>query len=299
MSIINTAQPGSQIRLLCLIDRVLNRRRQKPIRRDDLIDQLRPEALKATDNGHLRLPRNLDFWIEEGLWKSDESGISSQFITANENDLPARVLRLLIQNEKGNLLTGLRGEQCLLTITALLLHDQFTFCGNNLLVRDNVSNLVGPLLVDTKAGKDEHRTVNESEDKEVLNYGLFLGFLEPFKNGFILDPTRAITPVLPTLFNHDTRLRIKEFIARLAELLPMLDCGSYRQEVAALMNNIKGRNERHQISKALSHALIRLESSMTISFESLSDDSEALTIQHPDGTLRQVSLITLREVIAK
>lgn len=300
MSIINNAGAGSQIRLLCLIDRVLNRRRQKPIARDDLIEQLRPEVLPDSANGKQRLPRNLDFWIEEGLWKSDASGISSKYVTANESDLPARVLRLLIENEKGNLLTGLRGEQFLLGITALLLHDQFTFRGNSLLVREKVSPSVGPLLVDSNAGEDERRTINDSEDKELLSYGRFLGFLEPLLNGFILDPTRAITPVLPNVFNHDSHLPMKEFMVRLAECLPMLDGGRYRQEVGPLMDNIgAGHNERHQISKAVSHALIRLETSMVISFESLSDDKDALSLQKPDGSLRQVSSITLREVMGK
>ncbi len=296
MSIINKAHPGSQIRLLCMIDRALNRRRQQPVSSEELIALLSPEALPDSDTGRERLPKNLNFWIEEGLWKSDADGISSQFITANENDLPARVLRLIIDNENGTLLTGSRGQPFLLAISALYTHDQFTFRGNNILKREDVSALVGPLFSDANAG-DEKRRLNASEDSELLRYGQFLGFLEPhLDGGYLLDPTRAITPVLPALFNNDSQLRVKEFMARLVEFLPMLDGGSYRQVVEPLMDNINHDNQRHQISKALSHALCRLETSFTIGFDTLADDSDALFLQHPDGTTKQVSSILLREV---
>ena len=46
MAITNNAAAGSQIRLLCMIDRVLNRRTGQAIPMVDLIELLRPEMLR-------------------------------------------------------------------------------------------------------------------------------------------------------------------------------------------------------------------------------------------------------------
>lgn len=60
MAITNNAAAGSQIRLLCMIDRVLNRRLGEAIPMADLIELLRPEMLPVSDGArNACLPKSL------------------------------------------------------------------------------------------------------------------------------------------------------------------------------------------------------------------------------------------------
>jgi hypothetical protein len=102
VAIINNAHPGSQIRLICTIDRVLNRRGGKPILHEDLVELLRPQALPQSDIGAERFRKNLDFWLEEGLWQQTEAGISRHTPLANERNLPSRVLRIITNEPKSH-----------------------------------------------------------------------------------------------------------------------------------------------------------------------------------------------------
>lgn len=69
MAITNNAAAGSQIRLLCMIDRVLNRRTGQAIPMVDLIELLRPEMLPVSDGARKRLPAEVSFWTKKGCGK--------------------------------------------------------------------------------------------------------------------------------------------------------------------------------------------------------------------------------------
>ncbi|GAA5213740.1 protein DpdG [Corallincola platygyrae] len=290
MSIINNDRAGSQIRLLCLIDRVLNRRKQKLIERDELIAMLRPSNLPKKTRGESRFAENLDFWVKEGLWHQEGSAISRAEISASEVDLPCRVLDLLINNAKErDLMQGNRGEPFLRSVTALLAQEKYTFVGRTCLDKGNISKAVGRLSTD--------RAFNETnEAATLLEYAEFLGFLEPFGSGYIVDPTRAIEPVLSDVFQDKGELTANQFMANLVEIMPMLDGGSYRQLIEPLLTAQDWQPlPYHQVSASLSHALIRLELDLKLTLESRSDDLDALQLQTPDGKQRQISVIRLRE----
>ncbi|MBO2643882.1 protein DpdG [Shewanella algae] len=292
MSIINNAHPGSQIRLLCLIDRVLHRRTQTPINRDELIELLRPANLPKTETAAKRFESNLKFWLEEGLWLEDDTGIRNHSITSTPVNLPYRVLELLVRNAKTSqemLINGNRGEPFLRGITSLLAQDKHTFFGKTPLNVTNVAKSVGRL--------SSERAFNESnEAATLLEYGEFLGFLEPFADGYIVDPTRAISAVLPDIFKEKKELAAKDFMSSLNKSLPMLDGGEYRQVIEPLLTAQDWHPlDQHQISVSLSHALLRLELELKIVLETRSDDIDSLQLQTPQGDKRQFSVVSLRE----
>jgi hypothetical protein len=299
VAIINNAHPGSQIRLICVIDRVLNRRGYKPILQDELESLLRPEALPQSDIGAERLRKNLDFWLEEGLWLKSEAGISTHSPLANERNLPGRVLRTLMANEpKETLLEGMRGQPFLLGITALLAQNKYTFVGKSTLTKETVPGAVGLLLKDS-INEGERRQINLSNEATTfLEYAFFLGFVEPFMEGYLVDPTRAIESVLDSVLDNHSSLPAIDFISRLAEVLPMMDGGSYRQQVEPLITADNWiPNEPLHLSASLSQALVRLELAMKLKFEIRADDHQAVLLFMPNGQTRRISTVSPGELL--
>ena len=296
MSIINNAHPGSQIRLLCLIDRVLIRRRKlAPISRQELIETCRPENLPNYEDGKKRFEDNLNFWLEEGLWAEHEGSIKVKDLKATEQDLPSRVLALCVKSHaEKDILLGNRIEPFLCTITALLCHEQFSFQGQQ----------GGTQLLHTSADTAESINnclpsklrINLNEAPTIKKWGVFLGFLEPFGRGVITDPTRAITPILPELFVKNDTLQVRDFITALAERLPMLDGGKYRRVIEPLLEE-KGWQAplENRVSTSLSHALLRFEAGFQLILDLPSDDSKSMALISTDGKKRFVGTVRYRE----
>jgi len=298
MSIINNAHPGSQIRLVCLIDRVLSRRNsKKSISYQNLIDTCRPENLPRNDGARKRFIENLDFWLEEGLWENSENGITCLEEKTSEENLSNRILALCIDKsiDENLRLKGGRIEPFLRTITVLLSQDQLSFQGQ----QQGTYSLVGSAdtaqainsLLPSNLAINESNEANTSKD-----WGIFLGLLEPFDRGVIADPTRAITPFISELFNNVESLPIRDFIAALAQRLPMLDGGRYRLVIDSLMEK-KGwqRPSENRVSASLSHSIIRMEAGLLLTLERPSDDSRSMVLITPEGKERSVGIIRCGE----
>jgi len=296
VAITNNAAAGSQIRLLCMIDRVLNRRMGEPISKTALVDLLRPEMLPGSTGARKRLPVEISFWANEGLWKVEEAGLSQQSPLCSERDLPSRVLRTLINTEKTvPLLTGTRGQPFLMSVTSVLAQDKYTLRGNEPLTKDAVPTAVGPMINDKMAGVGRRNLNTSNEAEPFLDYAYFLGFTEPYLDGWVMDPTRAIEGVLDNL-QLAPATPIQQFLDRLAEQLPMLDRGKYRELVEPLIiaenwQPLEGRI----ISASLSQALLRLELTMQLTFNTLSDDPDDWILQNTDGSQRRISTVSLGE----
>ncbi|EMJ3186384.1 TPA: hypothetical protein PXJ58_001944 [Yersinia enterocolitica] len=295
MAITNNAAAGSQIRLLCMIDRVLNRRSGKLISKIDLIDLLRPEVLPVSEGARKRLPGEVSFWAKEGLWKEEESCLSQQSPLSSERNLPARVLRTLIHSEKKiPLLTGTRGQPLLMCITSMLAQDKYTLRGGTPLTKEAVPVAVGPMINDKMAGVGRRNLNVSNEAEPFLDYAYFLGFTEPYLNGWVMDPTRAILGVLDVI-PLTAGIPVQEFLSHLVEQLPMLDGGTYRQQVEPIIAASNWQSlENHLLSASLSQALIRLEQTMHLVLGSRSDDPDAMVLQslEENGTPRRISTLS-------
>ena len=293
MSMVNNAHAGSSLVLLNLIDRVLIRR-GKPVARSELLEILRPDLLPKSENGAKRFEWNLDFWLEEGLWPQDGLGQISAPAGATEQNIAHRVLALLVDNlnsqSEQEILDGTRSEPFFRAMTCLLAQRRYVFMGGGTVSVSNVAEAVNSWL--------SGRGMNESNERSTfLAYGEFLGFLEPFDKGYIVDPTLAIEPYLEKVFVDSSPLPIRVFIERLAEYLPMLDGGRYRLLLEPLMESWQP-DDTYEISAALSHALVRLESAFRLRLEKASDDSASMRLQLPNGVLRLVGEIHYRAEVS-
>ena len=294
MSIINNASPGSAIHLIYLIDRVLTKRKKKPILRKELLDLCRPSNLPDTNEAEKRFESNLNFWIKEGLWLEDENGVCSSEDLATEDNLPNRLLRTIIQNALGkdnqNICDGNGIEPFLTSITCLLAQNSYTFLGGEKLVSGTAGNT--PQVVN-KFLPDKLKINLSNDAPTLLEFGFLLGFIEPLdERSFIVDPTRSIQLVLKNIFAQKKEMSIREFLEGVSLFLPMLDTGVFRQQIEPLMIE-KGWSgtDSHVISFSLSHALTRLLNGFSIALDSAASDDMGSMRMQIKGDTRLVSKV--------
>ena len=92
----------------------------------------------------------------------------------------------------------------------------------------------------------------------------------------IIDPTEALRHALPILFGKRTTLAADEFLASVAEFVPVLDQGAYRQLVENKLREHESPDgwlspPSGQLSTSLSRALLRLTSDGTLRGEKRAD----------------------------
>ncbi len=87
----------------------------------------------------------------------------------------------------------------------------------------------------------------------------------------ILDPADAISDLLPRIFSDNSELPQGTFLDLLANILPVIDSGTYRQQVEKRMTAEWSGPAKGRLSPSLSRALLRLESVRRIKLEEKSD----------------------------
>jgi hypothetical protein len=86
-----------------------------------------------------------------------------------------------------------------MSVTSVLAQDKYTLRGNGPLTKDAVPTAVGPMINDKMAGVGRRNLNTSNEAEPFLDYAYFLGFTEPYLDGWVMDPTRAIEGVLDNL----------------------------------------------------------------------------------------------------
>lgn len=89
-------------------------------------------------------------------------------------------------------------------------------------------------------------------------WGYFTGFGSPTAMGFVMNPARAIRSVLDDVLPLGEELLGGHFIERLAQRIPVLDRGSYRQAVERQTANPWRTFRPEELSPSLSLALAQL-----------------------------------------
>lgn len=118
----------------------------------------------------------------------------------------------------------------------------------------------------------------------------------PQSNTFMIDPTQAVEDALPMLFGGREELTQENFLAGLADLLPVVDRGDYRRQVEARLGGNWRRVEGHEVSPSLSVALQRLEAAGRLRLDLRSDAGLRTLLGREFRPLRQVShLVMLKE----
>lgn len=292
MSIINNANPGSSIIILSIIDKYLRDNQSKQITLDNLKQHLRPDTLSKSENALGKYKENLNFWIKYGIWRLENEDEKNETLIKNVDEkksLEYRVLRNIIASidTKEGFLEENNVEPFLLYLTCLIDQDRYSFAGGDRLITGGESNI--PVVINQYANL--RRLPNSNETTYLIKWAQFLGFIEPDSEGYMLDPTRAIQPYLKLIFKEDQVLSIRQFLEKLSEYLPMFGGGRFIQFLTDRMH--EPRSRKNQISAALTHALLRLEMMNKISFDSKSDDVEAMELFLPKGMpIRMVSTIS-------
>jgi len=292
MSIVNNAHPGSQINLLCLIYRFIQRNAGK-YTEEEIVEMCRPENLLWKPDHRKRFTENLRFWMNETrkLWRFDENKKLhlekiDELKSPTSRDISTKVLAALFPKDFGSL------DKVDKDIVPLV-HTLACIFASNKFVPLSGEELTRERLFDLQSEFMPNSVLNNSSQATFLEYGHFLGFFESVGAGYIVDPSVVLLNVLPRIFDGKNSLTARDFIARLGKLIPIFDGGSYRLEVEnSMVSNGWSPSKPGVLSLSLSHAIERLRLDSTIQLETFSDDSHALMLEFFDGQ-RQFSLIRL------
>lgn len=94
---------------------------------------------------------------------------------------------------------------------------------------------------------------------------------------FVVDPTAAVRGVLDDVFDGDTSLPARAFLAKISELLPVLDTGLYRVRVEETLKDSAWEPAAEGVlSTSLSRAIERLVDGGELEFDQRDDNEEGL-----------------------
>lgn len=124
-------------------------------------------------------------------------------------------------------------------------------------------------------------------------WGHFLGVAwpSPSGTGVIPNPAVAILGVLDDVMGGLVESPQDDFLARLADALPVLDGGTYRRMVEDALPRLPRPTGKDHVSASLSLALLQLEASNHIRLETRADAPYRMLIGRRGRELRRVSHI--------
>jgi hypothetical protein len=300
MSLINNAGIGSQIDAMCIIYRILERADGVMTERA-LMELCRPESMVEKPDQAGRVPGELRFWAKEEhqLWRHDKDKEQFQLVVriGDGPSSPASISSVV-----GGLLFGMSMEtvlrkdaklegvdQLLAALSCMLAAPEFAFPTRADVSKDSLRDVLAKYL-------PSECQLNDAELPVALEYGHFLGFLEPCDGGrFVVDPTTIVSTALPKVLRSNESMPLAECIDELGKTIPVLDGGRIRIEVEAAME--EGGfvpNPPGKISMSLSHALYRLRLAGMIKLEEKkSDDMELVTLSIPSREIQYSRVMRL------
>jgi len=107
-----------------------------------------------------------------------------------------------------------------------------------------------------------------------VEWSHFLGIAIQARGKLVLNPYFAVASLLHRVFENSPELAHESFLARIAEFLPILDSGRYRQIADATTENPWIRIKDNQVSPCLSTGLQTLVELNVLRLESRSDASQ-------------------------
>lgn len=291
--IINRAQAGSQINLLCMIYKVLFRNPGK-FNDNEIYTVCSPETLYTKPDHKKRFRTNLNFWAGDAyqLWKLDENDRYKLVENHDSNDIDIGDISFVI-NKK--LFANI--DEGFLEVSNKEVAPLFR-CLAFIYSLEKYFPIKGKLLTKDSLNSDLQRffpsyQLNDDERVPFLEYCHFLGFISPDVNstssvvGYTLDPTKAISSFLGDIFKTKNKLTIEEFLLSLSSYLPVLDGGYYKQSIEEFLTNKYQMDfSSFKLSSSLSHAIQRLYFQGSIKYKYLSDDKSAKELTLPDGPVR-------------
>ena len=124
---------------------------------------------------------------------------------------------------------------------------------------------------------------NDTRWAGLCHWGTYLGFAW-VGTTLVVDPTQAVRESLPQIFSGVETLSASTFLEGVAQELPVMDFGAYRQEVESALNPKNwSKPLKFSLSTSLSRAIKRLELSGDLSLEYRSDTGEAYRLLRQEG----------------
>jgi hypothetical protein len=120
---------------------------------------------------------------------------------------------------------------------------------------------------------------NDTRWNGLRGWASFFGFTPGQRGGVLIDPTTAIRRVLPDVFGDSQELPALAFMEALADVMPILDGGSYRREVEQVMKPSTWPQPRQgQLSMSTSFSLKRLSLERVLELQTRADAGEGLVL---------------------
>lgn len=260
-----------------------------PTEKTELLNQCMPLALdeyKVCDSNQDQLRRTLTRGIQLGVFSEAEDVIALRqpFDEIAVDDIefwPFRLALLRVVLAEGNNHDLLRKEpkgSADFTYVAswLLAQDIYSLPGGGHTAIEELHNkqflepkVHGPLQNDTRwPGFKE--------------WGPFLGLSWTYYAGnhtvLHIDPSDAVRAFLPEVFGAEEELPQALFLERLAQLLPVIDGGSYRVRAEERIDAHWRPLAQHEISPSLSRALVRLRIEGALQLQRRSDADQRVLL---------------------
>jgi hypothetical protein len=254
MTILNITNDGLPNVLAVLYARVLASR--GGISRDELLTAVAPAEI--VEDGGSQASKTLNRWSELGMFTEKDGVISAPDKPAKKPSSTLEEIALTrrvackyaladTNNENFWATEGARSADLTRTLAWAMAQDAFNTRLSELeaLEADQIQN-------------DGRRLMrNPTRQNGYRFWAEFLGFSR--QPGGDIDPTVAVRDVLDELIRPGTEIGARDFIDRLAQKLPVLDGGRWRNLVLAEVDPIAlPRLQLGQISSALSRALLCL-----------------------------------------
>ncbi|MFT6568619.1 MAG: hypothetical protein ACJAWY_000308 [Sphingomonas echinoides] len=128
------------------------------------------------------------------------------------------------------------------------------------------------------ADKAKRMLQNDTRWNGLRTWMIYLGFARS-GSPVTIDPTLALRESLDEIFGTEQSLAATLFVDRIAEVLPVLDGGSYRKRIEDLLKGSTwARPPADTLSTALSRAIRRLGHEGVIATEQRSDTEQGVTL---------------------
>jgi len=289
MSIVNNANPGSQINLLCLIVSTLYKN-QGTLNREELFELCRPQKLLWNKNSKTKFKEEFDFWQKKEvcLWRENEIGhlelIDFSFDSCSVENISKYVHSKLFLNIDNDFLIYENKTYAPLyrVLSFLNLIDNFQPFAKK--------NLSSESLDECLASHFKDFLLNNEERPIFLEWCHFLGYLELIATEsrsrvYVVDPTKVISSNLGIIFDSIVEYHVKDFMAALGRSLPVLGFGSYSIKTRnVLETNLAKEIFDPKIPMTLSLALHRLVLEGKLRLLPGADDQNAMQLQLPNGS---------------
>lgn len=280
MSLLNLTNDGLPNVLVVLYAAVARARTSMPP--DELVEHVAPRDL-AHEAGRMAR-QTLNRWIELGLFTIDGQNVTLSSAPGsdlrNDSDLVAEVRNaarkhaLDAQNNAD--LWGkesARAADLTRSLAWLLSQDVYQTAFKDL------ERLEQEQMID-----QNRRLMQNTTRLNGLQYWAhFMGFARQPGGGDI-DPTVAVRDVLPQCLKPGEDMPADAFVARLAELLPVLDGGRYRRAVEAeVRSEALAALAPEQLSSSLSRALLCLMYGQDVVLEKRADTGSSIVLTGRSG----------------